>query len=170
MSPQDESGSFTKRPVQIVDQQLLDQVSAIAKASPRLRMNHNLHQLEDRVQRMLNALEPDTYVRAHRHIDPPKAEMFVILRGRTAVLIFNDDGGIEDCIILSPEGSCVVDIPAGHWHSLLALEPGTVVMEAKDGPYIPSTDKDFAAWAPRENSRDAAVWLERTRSWILTQL
>jgi cupin fold WbuC family metalloprotein len=156
--------------VQIVDQQLLDQVSAKAKASPRLRMNHNLHQLDDRVQRMLNALEPDTYVRAHRHIDPPKAEMFVILRGKTAVLIFDDDGEVTDCIILSPEGSCAVDIPPGHWHSLVALEPGTVVMEAKDGPYIPSTDKDFAGWAPRENSRDAAAWLERMRGWILGRL
>jgi cupin fold WbuC family metalloprotein len=170
MSRQEEQGSFIKRPVQVVNQQLLDQVSEKAKASSRLRMNYNLHQLEDRVQRMLNALEPDTYVRVHRHIDPPKAEMFVILRGRTAVLIFDDDGAINDCIILSPEGCCAVDIPPGHWHSLVALEPGTVVMEAKDGPYVPSTDKDFAVWAPRENSRDASAWLERTRSWILGQI
>lgn len=153
-------------PIQIVDQKLLDQVSAKAQASQRQRMNHNLHQLEDRVQRMLNALEPDTYVRPHRHIDPPKVEMFVILRGKSAVLIFDDEGRLENTIILSPQEICVVDIPAGHWHSLIALETGTVVMEAKDGPYIASTDKDFAAWAPRENSRDAAVWLEKMRAGI----
>ncbi|WP_176736879.1 WbuC family cupin fold metalloprotein [Oligoflexus tunisiensis] len=163
MTQQNESD----RTVQIVDQQRLDEVSAKAKASPRRRMNFNLHRYEDRVQRMLNALEPDTYVRAHRHVDPPKVEMFVILRGKTAVLIFNDEGAIEDCMILSPNGTCVVDIPPGYWHSLVALEEGTVVMEAKDGPYVASTDKDFAAWAPRENSRESAAWLEETRLWIM---
>ena len=155
------------RPIQIVDQELLDQVSAKAQASQRLRMNHNLHHMEDRVQRMLNALEPDTYVRPHRHIDPPKVEMFVILRGKSAVLIFDENGELASAIILSPQGICAVDIPAGHWHSLIALESGTVVMEAKDGPYIASTDKDFAAWAPRENSREAALWLEAMRVGIL---
>jgi cupin fold WbuC family metalloprotein len=155
------------QPVQIVDQEILDEVSAKAKASPRRRMNHNLHQYEDRVQRMLNALEPHTYVRPHRHMDPPKIEMFVILRGRTAVLIFDDEGEVQNCIILSPNGTCVVDIPPGHWHSLVALEPGTVVIEAKDGPYVASTDKDFASWAPRENSREAAAWLERMTARIM---
>jgi cupin fold WbuC family metalloprotein len=158
------------RIVQRVDQKLLDDLAAKARTSPRRRMNHNLHRLEDRVQRMLNALEPDTYVRVHRHSDPPKVEMFVILRGKTAVLIFDDEGAIEDCIILSPDGTCVVDIPPGYWHSLVALEEGTVVMEAKDGPYIASTDKDFAAWAPRENSREAAAWLETTRAWIVRNM
>jgi cupin fold WbuC family metalloprotein len=154
------------RPIQVVDQKLLDEVSAKAQASQRLRMNHNLHELDDRVQRMLNALEPETYVRPHRHIDPPKVEMFVILRGKSAVLIFDDAGNLENTIILSPDAICAVDIPAGHWHSLIALESGTVVMEAKDGPYIASTDKDFAAWAPRENSREAALWLAAMRERI----
>lgn len=167
MNEQTERKDPHTRPIQIVDQKLLDQVSAKAQASQRLRMNHNLHQLEDRVQRMLNALEPDTYVRPHRHIDPPKVEMFVILRGKSAVLIFDDDGNLESTIILSPQDICAVDIPAGHWHSLIALESGTIVMEAKDGPYIASTDKDFAAWAPRENSRDSALWLETMRARIL---
>lgn len=166
MNERTEDNPSQTRPIQIVDQKLLDQVSARAQASQRLRMNHNLHQLEDRVQRMLNALEPETYVRPHRHIDPPKVEMFVILRGKSAVLIFDDAGNLKNTIILSPEDICAVDIPAGHWHSLIALERGTVVMEAKDGPYIASTDKDFASWAPRENSRDAALWLEDMRARI----
>lgn len=154
------------RPVQTVDRQLLDDLSRKARASQRQRMNHNLHQYEDRVQRMLNALEPHTYVRPHRHLDPPKFETFVILRGKTAVLIFNDAGTLENCIVLSPSGTCAVDIPPGYWHSLVALESGTVVMEAKDGPYVASTDKDFAGWAPRENSREAAAWLEEMKVLI----
>ncbi|HYX38382.1 MAG TPA: WbuC family cupin fold metalloprotein [Oligoflexus sp.] len=170
MTEHNEDSSLAGRRVQTVDQTLLNQVSSQAQSSPRKRMNHNLHQLEDRVQRMLNALEPATYVRPHRHLDPPKFETFVILRGKTAVLIFSDEGRIENCIILSPNQTCIVDIPPGTWHSLVALEPGTVLIEAKDGPYIASTDKDFAAWAPRENSRDAAVWLEEVTHWILRHL
>lgn len=154
------------RPIQIVDQELLDQVVAKAKTAPRRRINHNLHRLEDQVQRMLNALEPNTYVRPHRHVDPPKTEMFVILRGRVAVLIFDDAGEIETCKILSPRGTCVIDIPPGHWHGLIALDSGSILIEAKDGPYVASADKDFAPWAARENSREVEAWLAEKRLWI----
>lgn len=154
------------RPVQIVEQELLDQVVAKARAAPRRRINHNLHQLDDQVQRMLNALEPDTYVRPHRHLDPPKTEMFIILRGKVAVLIFDDRGEINSCTILTPQGTCVIDIPPGHWHGLVSLASGTILIEAKDGPYVASTDKDFAPWAPRENSREVEAWLAHKKLWI----
>ncbi len=153
-------------PVQIVDQKLLDEVSARARGAARRRMNHNLHRLPDAVQRMLNAMEPGTYVRPHRHIDPPKIEMFIILRGSAAVLFFDDKGTLLDVVTLSPRGVCAVDIPAGHWHSLIALESGTVLMEAKDGPYVPSTDKDFAPWAPLESDPAKDHWLAELRSKI----
>jgi cupin fold WbuC family metalloprotein len=153
-------------PIQIVDQELLSQVSLRAKNSPRKRMNYNLHQVQDRVQRMLNGLEPETYICPHRHIDPPKVELFIILRGKMAALFFDDHGAIDKCLLLTPGGLCAVDVPIGAWHSIVALEPGTVMFEAKDGPYVPATDKDFAPWAPREGEPEVAAYL----AWMRDQV
>ena len=86
----------------IIDRKLLDQVSAQAKASPRLRMNYNFHQsLEDKCHRMLNAVEPGTVVPIHRH--PTKDESFVLLRGRVRVNTYNDDSTVMESVVLCPE-------------------------------------------------------------------
>lgn len=134
---------------QLLDQQLINNVSAEAKASQRLRKNYNFHNLSDQVQRMLNAIEPDSYVAPHRHLAPPKVEFFMLLRGSLAVIIFNDDGSIDQTIYLDKK-NVGIDIKPGTWHTIISLEPETVVLEAKDGPYLPATDKDFAPWAPLE--------------------
>lgn len=164
MDPKKPTDSLDSLPkIQWVTQSLLEQVSGQAKASQRQRMNFNLHRLEDRVQRMLNAMEPGTYVRPHRHIDPPKTETFVCLRGQLGALFFDDAGCVTETLILSPHGICIVDIPAGRWHSLLSLEAGTIVFEAKDGPYVPATDKLFASWAPAEGDPKAQAYREWMR-------
>jgi cupin fold WbuC family metalloprotein len=136
---------------QILDQETINKVSAEAKNSTRLRKNFNFHKLTDHVQRMLNAIEPDSYVCPHRHLEPPKVEFFILLRGRLAVIIFNDNGTIDRTIFLD-EKTIGIDIKPGTWHTIISLEPGTVVLEAKDGPYVAATDKDFAPWAPREGT------------------
>jgi len=123
--------------MKIIDNNLLDKVSAQAKESPRLRMNYNFHQsLEDKCHRFLNAVEPGTKVEIHRH--PTKDETFVLLRGRVVVKTYNDDGTIKDSIELCPEeGSYGVDIPKGTWHNLESLEPDSVFFECKEGPFVP---------------------------------
>ena len=95
----------------VIDEQLLNLVSAQAKASPRLRMNYNFHQsLEHKCHRMLNAVEPGTVLPIHRH--PTKDESFVILRGKVRVTTHNDDGSIIEDVVLSQEsGNYGVDIP-----------------------------------------------------------
>lgn len=109
---------------------------------------------------MLNALAVGTYVRPHRHEDKHKGEGFIILRGKLALLIFNDAGEIdfEQSRILSVENGCFgMDIPPGAWHSLVALEDA-VIYEVKGqaaGGYVQADDKDFAAWSPEEGSREA---------------
>lgn len=122
--------------MKIIDERLLDEVSLQAKESPRLRMNYNFHEnLGDKCQRLLNALEPGTVMPIHHHkVD----EMFVILRGRVNVTIHNDKGEVIQSVALSPSnGNCAVNIKAGEWHSLTCEEPNTVIMEVKEGPYIP---------------------------------
>ena len=121
----------------VVDEQLLNMVSAQAKDSPRLRMNYNFHQsLEDKCHRMLNAVEPGTVVPIHRH--PTKDESFVILRGKVRVTTHDDDGSIIEDVVLSQESGCYgVDIPKNVWHKLESLESGSVIFECKEGPFVP---------------------------------
>ena len=125
----------------IIDETLLNRVSEQAKASPRLRMNYNFHQsLDDKCHRFLNAVEPGTVVPIHRH--PTKDESFVILRGKVRVTTHKDDGSIIEDVVLSQEsGNYGVDIPKNVWQKLESLEPGSVVFECKEGPFVEHEDE-----------------------------
>lgn len=151
-----------------IDTPMIRDLTRRAAESPRRRCNHNLHpQLSDPVQRFLNALEPDSYVRPHRHTDPERWELFLILRGRAAVLIFDAAGQVKERLQLTAGGEVMgVEIDAGRWHTLVALEPATVLFEVKQGPYAPHSDKDFAVWAPAEGhpqTNGFLEWLHRAR-------
>ena len=123
--------------MKIIDESLLNKVSAQAKESSRLRMNYNFHEsLEDKCHRFLNAVEPGTMVEIHRH--PTKDESFVILRGRVRVNTYNDDGSVIESVILCPEeGLYGVDISKNVWHNVESLESGSVIFECKEGPFVP---------------------------------
>ncbi len=125
----------------VIDKELLDEVSAQAKASPRLRMNHNFHQsLDEKCHRMLNAVEPGTDIPIHRH--PDKDESFVILRGKVRSTTYNDDVSVIDSVVLSQEdGIYGVDIPNGVWHNLEYLAPDSAIFECKEGPYVPHEEE-----------------------------
>jgi cupin fold WbuC family metalloprotein len=156
--------------MQSIDHQLLDRLTAAARENRRLRMNHNLHAVYDEpCQRLLNAVEPGSYIRPHRHLTPPKPETFVVVRGRFAALVFHDGGEIDQVVHLSadPGGTVGVDIPAGAWHCIISLESGSVFFETKPGPYEPLSDKDWAPWAPAEASTEAAAYLESLRRKVL---
>ena len=146
-----------------IDLNLLDKTSQKARISPRLRMNYNFHSgPEDTLQRMLNAMEPGTYIRPHKHEHPDKREVFFALKGTLCVVEFEDDGQIRDYTLLSPGADCVgAEIPERTFHTVISLETGSVAYEIKDGPYIPIEDKNFAAWAPPEGTTEAMVYLEQ---------
>lgn len=137
--------------MKIITTEILTQLVQKAAVSPRLRANHNLHPvLDDPVQRFFNALQPGTYVRPHRHSTPERWELFLVLRGRLVLLLFDAEGVVQERQVLDAEGPVFgVEVEAGRWHALVALQP-SVVFELKEGPYNPVTDKDFAAWAPAE--------------------
>lgn len=133
----------------IINNQLLDTITEKAKESPRLRMNHNLHNsLEDRVQQLLNALEPGTEIPIHRHTHT--SETYLLLRGKIKVFFHNDQGEVVESFNLIAVGTNYgenhqkkhpenygLNIPAGQWHSLEVLESGTIILEIKEGPYKP---------------------------------
>ncbi|MFZ5863956.1 MAG: WbuC family cupin fold metalloprotein [Nitrospirota bacterium] len=143
-----------------IDEALLDRVSNEAASHPRLRMNHNFHRHEEPVQRFLNAIEPGSYIRPHRHHNPPKWEMFVCLRGRGAAVLFDDDGRITEVHRLDPTaGGYGVEIPAGAWHTVVSLVRGSVFLEMKEGPFEPKHAGVFASWAPAAEDAGAAAFL-----------
>lgn len=121
----------------LIDQQVLENLTAKAKTSPRLRMNLNFHQsLDEKYHRFLNALEPGTEVPVHHH--PMKDETFVLLRGKVKVRTYADDGTEKESILLNPsDGRYGVNIPKGVWHTLECLESGSVIFECKEGPFVP---------------------------------
>lgn len=150
-----------------VDAARLDALTEAARACPRQRLNDNLHAgAEDTVQRLCIAIEPGSYVRPHRH-DAGRFELFVALRGRLVMLTFADDGTVLSRDEMTPEGALpVVEIPGGTWHAVAALEPGSLFLEVKQGPYRPLDDKNFAAWAPVEGVDEAvrmADWLAQAQ-------
>ena len=127
-----------------ITQALLDILTEQAKASPRLRMNYDLrNSTDDQSQRMLNAIEPGTIMPIHRH--RCSSETIACLRGRFVIELYDELERIcTDRIELTPNGPVVaINIPIGQWHSLQSLESGTVLLEAKDGPYEPTGPEDI---------------------------
>ena len=125
----------------IIDQHTLDELTAHAKASPRLRMNLDLRNSPaDGSQRMLNAIEPGTVMPIHRHMR--SSETVVCIRGHFQELFYDEAGTLTETIDMVP-GGVVLNVPIGQWHSLKCLESGTVLLEAKDGAYEPLPPEDI---------------------------
>ena len=121
--------------------------------------------MQDNPHRFLNVMLRGTYITPHRHIDPPKSEAFLVLRGEVAFFTFKDSGEVDELYMLGrdPIG---IDIRPGIWHTLAVLTPDAVCYEVKPGPYSPLTDKEFAPWSPRESDPGASEYLERLISLV----
>lgn len=135
----------------LIDNNLLDTVTAQAKTSDRLRMNYNLHDsLDAKAQRLLNALEPETILPIHKHTHT--AETYILLRGRIKVLFYEKcewQGNLKivRSMILDPlTGNYGIHIPMGQWHTLEVLDSGSVIFEVKDGPYTPLGEDDIVKY------------------------
>lgn len=155
--------------MRLVTAELLRQVSDAALHSPRRRMNHNLHASdESRCHRLLNAVEPATYIRPHRHLDPEKDEAFIIMAGRLGIVTFGEDGSVHETALLGKNGGAMAaDICHGTYHTAVSLEPGTVFYEVKAGPYLPLLDEEKAPWAPADDDFAATQYLERLTALFL---
>lgn len=133
-----------------IDNELLDNLTAQAQASPRMRMNLDLRNSDgDTSQRMLNAIEPESVVPIHRH--RTTSEVVVMLRGRAVQYLYDEQGRETDAVLLAAgalDGEGVpgavpgMTIAKGQWHRIECLESGTVIFEAKDGAYLPIGEED----------------------------
>lgn len=141
---------------------LLESLGQQAQASLRRRANHNLHdELADPIQRLAIAMQPDTYVRPHRH--PQTWELLYPLAGRFLVLQFDEAGIVTDRAVLG-EDAALLETPAGGWHAVLSLDSGGVIFEVKHGPYRPIDEADYAPWSPAADTPAAA----RLNDWYAT--
>ena len=126
----------------IIDQKFLDDLSAQAKANPRLRQAYDLRTTqEDGSQRILNAVEPGTILPIHRHRN--STETIVVLRGKVVQHYYNDNGEkIASYELATNTAQVAMSVPVGQWHALESLEEGSVIFECKDGTYEPLSDED----------------------------
>ncbi|MDA8427704.1 MAG: WbuC family cupin fold metalloprotein [Geobacteraceae bacterium] len=149
----------------VVTRNRLDQLSEEARLSPRQRKNYNLHAAnESHCHRLFNAIEPCSYIRPHRHLDPEKDEAFILISGRLGVITFSETGEVAETVILSQQlGVLAVDILHGTYHTAVSLEPGTVFFEAKAGPYLPLAEAECAPWSPTDDDEKAQAYLEQLR-------
>lgn len=127
----------------IFDKEILDNLSAQAKANPRLRQSLDLRTSpEDNSQRMLNALEPGTIMPIHRHRNT--SETMVMIRGSLMEYLYDDEGNLTHEIMMKPNSDhSIIQLEKGQWHSLECLERDTIIFEAKDGPYAPLSSDDI---------------------------
>lgn len=141
---------------------ILEEGLAESRLSPRRRMLLPIHREgEDLVQRMINFMQPGTYIQAHQHPRDWASETILVMSGVLGFITFDEDGKVITVSRLA--AGDLIDIEARVWHGVLALAPDTVILEIKRGPYD-DTDKVFAEWAPSENTEGAPDYLK----WLLS--
>lgn len=151
----------------------LNELTAQARGSLRKRQHRNVHQsYADTCQRLFNAIEPESYIRPHRHATDPRDELLIAVRGSMALVTFDEQGMLTKVVRfgtdINDEGLAVgAEVPAYEWHTVVALEPGCVLLEVKAGPFDPNQPKDLAPWAPDECGPNAKQYLEKLISRII---
>lgn len=147
-------------------------ISAKAKKSIRLRQHFNIHQnYQEACQRLINAIELGSYIRPHRHALDPREELLIAVRGRMAYIEFSDRGEVKDVQIFGTERygvamSIGLEINPEAWHTVVALEPGSMLLEVKAGPFDPDKPKELAPWAPEESSDKASSYMAQLLAFV----
>lgn len=162
--------------IKVFNSDYLNSLSAQAKLNDRLRQHNNIHQdYQDNCQRLFNALEPGSYIRPHRHASDPKNELLMAIRGLIGLITFSDTGNILDIFLLSstnPLGKTIVgvELPSHIWHTVVALESNSILLEIKAGPFDPFQPKDLATWAPEEGSELKEAYYAHLHERIINEL
>ncbi|TNF55865.1 cupin fold metalloprotein, WbuC family [bacterium] len=153
----------------IVDKSIMNSAIETSRRSPRGRVILPFHRTgSDSMHRMLNALQPFSYIQPHRHHSPPKAESIIVLKGSIGYVTFQEDGTIDCYYTLSAHADRIgVDTKPGVYHTFFALESDTLLFEVKPGPYDERSDKDFASWAPGEGTEGVTKYLENLFALVM---
>ena len=146
-----------------ITKDLLADTAEKARQAERKRCNYNFHKdHSDPINRMLNSMVRGSYFPPHKHENPDKLEIFIILKGKVLLVEFDDEGSLADHFVLDPKkGDMGIEIPARKWHSLVPLADTSVLYEIKEGPYEKEADKKFPGWAPKEDEEGAREFVEK---------
>jgi cupin fold WbuC family metalloprotein len=154
---------------------LLKTLCTEAAANPRKRKNYNFHRHEEKVQRMLNVIQLFSYLQPHKHVGADNFEFFCCLRGAFGLLVFSPNGDIKETRLFSAQGDTqAIEIPGDTYHTIVALEPDSVLLEIKEGPYSPSAPKHLLPGFPDElvylqngpNSPEGKKIIEMIQTWM----
>lgn len=147
-----------------LDDRFFEPLLASAAISPRKRAHRNLHaDFNEPVQRTCIALVPGTYIRPHCHPQANKRELILPLKGAVTVLIFDAHGAVFERLMLAADQVCGIELPPGVWHTVFPLAGPALILEVKQGPYVPSDPVCFADWSPEES-----VWQTEDRGYSPT--
>lgn len=146
-----------------IDQNLLDEMMVKSRLAKRGRAFFTFHKSDDdTMQRMLNAMQPGTYLQPHKHENPDKREVFLVLTGKFLVVEFDESGKITDHMTLDAQSNFrAAEIAERVIHTVICLAPDSIVYELKDGPYDPIDDKNFAVWAPKEGDQGCDKFINK---------
>ncbi len=159
--------------VNIFDAEYLGELTAQAQINPRKRQHRNIHHdFKDSCQRLFNAIEPGSYIRPHRHATDSRDELLIAVRGLLALVTFDDYGNVTGIVRFGSdrhgEGVTVgAELQSKTWHTVIALEAGSILLEVKRGPFDPNQPKDFALWAPNDNDPNSQKYLQLLVSKII---
>ena len=158
--------------MKIFDKEYVELLCSDAALNPRKRQHRNIHHsYQDPCQRLFNAIDPSSYIRPHRHLSCARDELLVVVRGLIALVEFDADGKVNTVTLMGSEKhgasfAVGVEVTPDSWHTVVALEPGSILLEVKAGPFDPTESKEFAPWAPEEGSEMAERYLEELLTLI----
>ena len=139
--------------MKIFDKDYVELLCADAALNPRKRQYRNIHHsYQDPCQRLFNAIEPGSYIRPHRHLSCARDELLIVVRGLMALVEFDADGKVNTVIHMGSEkyGASLavgVEVTPDSWHTVVALEPGSILLEVKAGPFDPA---ELVPWPPKK--------------------
>jgi cupin fold WbuC family metalloprotein len=152
--------------MKVFDEKYVELLIADAARSQRKRQHRNIHEnYQDPCQRLFNAIELGSYIRPHRHLATSSDELLIAVRGLMALVTFEDNGEIDIVLRIGseqywPDAAVGAEVPSATWHTVVALEPRSILLEVKAGPFDPDRPKELAPWAPEEGSAEADCFLE----------
>lgn len=158
--------------MKIFNANYLNKLGVEAQLNPRRRQHRNIHDsYEDTCQRLFNAIEPGSYIQPHRHATDPKEELLVAVRGLMALVTFNASGQVQKVERFGSEKygtdlAVGVEVSPETWHTVLALVPGSVLLEVKAGPFDPAQPKDLAEWAPKVGTEMASQFVSHLMAYV----
>jgi cupin fold WbuC family metalloprotein len=151
--------------MKVFDEKYVELLIADAARSQRKRQHRNIHEsYQDPCQRLFNAIQPGSYIRPHRHLATSSDELLIAVHGLMALVTFDDNGEIDTVLRIGSEqyrqdAAVGVEVPSATWHTVVALEPGSILLEVKAGPFDPEQPKEPAPWAPEEGAAAADRFL-----------